>query len=75
LTYGSVSMLVALTKLVSSSILLLNFINEFISSVEFDFVFGPILMITYACLSNTLLLTGEIAFASDMFTISNYLRP
>lgn len=25
-------------------------------------VFGPILMVTYACLSNTLLLTGEFVF-------------
>ena len=27
-------------------------------AAEFDKVFGPVLMVTYACLSNTLLLTG-----------------
>jgi hypothetical protein len=42
------------------------------SSVEFDFVFGPILMITYACLSNTLLLTGELDL-SLVYTIAKYL--
>jgi len=25
---------------------------------DFDKIFGPVLMVTYACLSNTLLLTG-----------------
>ncbi|KAG2136259.1 hypothetical protein BD769DRAFT_1439794 [Suillus cothurnatus] len=34
--------------------------SGFDKAFEFDFVFGPILMITYACLSNTLLLTGEL---------------
>jgi hypothetical protein len=27
-------------------------------AAEFDKTFGPVLMVTYACLSNTLLLTG-----------------
>jgi hypothetical protein len=27
-------------------------------AADFDRTFGPILMVTYACLSNTLLLTG-----------------
>lgn len=67
-------MLVALTKPVSSSFLMLSFNYEFILLVEFDFIFGPILMVTYACLSNTLLLTGEMAFASHMYTISNSFR-
>ncbi|KAG2042631.1 hypothetical protein BDR03DRAFT_943864 [Suillus americanus] len=34
--------------------------SGFDKAFEFDFVFGPILMITYACLSNTLLLTGKL---------------
>jgi len=34
---------------------LLNIIADFHS------VFGPMLMVTYACLSNTLLLTGKLA--------------
>jgi hypothetical protein len=29
-------------------------------AAEFDKVFGPVLMVTYACLSNTLLLTGML---------------
>lgn len=50
------------------------FNDNYLSLVEFDFVFGPLLMITYACLSNTLLLTGKIVFASHMYTLSNYFR-
>ncbi|KAI6126399.1 hypothetical protein EV401DRAFT_2055309 [Pisolithus croceorrhizus] len=44
--------------------------SGFDRAFEFDAVFGPILMITYACLSNTLLLTGTInedAAAEAMF--------
>ncbi|KAG1767168.1 hypothetical protein EV702DRAFT_1036192 [Suillus placidus] len=36
--------------------------SGFDKAFEFDFVFGPILMITYACLSNTLLLTDPNKF-------------
>lgn len=38
---------------------------------EFDHVFGPILMITYACLSNTLLLTGTWSFYYNVFEVSH----
>jgi hypothetical protein len=31
-------------------------------AAEFDGTFGPVLMVTYACLSNTLLLTGMSPF-------------
>lgn len=39
----------------------------FIRAGEFDPVIGPILMITYACLSNTLLLTGTWSFYCNFF--------
>lgn len=35
---------------------------------EFDKVFGPILMVTYACLSNTLLLTVLVSILSHTFS-------
>jgi hypothetical protein len=36
---------------------------------EFDKTFGPILLVTYACLSNTLLLTGASALSDkSLFT-------
>lgn len=38
---------------------------------EFDVVFGPILMITYACLSNTLLLTVLVSILSNTFARIN----
>jgi hypothetical protein len=33
---------------------------SYLFAAEFDKTFGPILMVTYACLSNTLLLTGML---------------
>ncbi len=33
-------------------------IHSLLLSAQFHRVFGPVLMVTYACLSNTLLLTG-----------------
>lgn len=37
--------------------------------VEFDVTFGPVLMITYACLSNTLLLTGTLSSHSKSLAV------
>lgn len=42
----------------------------FIRAGEFGPVFGPFLMIMYACLSNTLLLTGTSSFHRN---VSEYL--
>ncbi|EGN96774.1 hypothetical protein SERLA73DRAFT_75638 [Serpula lacrymans var. lacrymans S7.3] len=38
---------------------------------EFDIVFGPVLMVTYACLSNTLLLTVLVSILSNTFAKIN----
>ncbi|KAG2128545.1 hypothetical protein DEU56DRAFT_818870 [Suillus clintonianus] len=45
--------------------------SGFDKAFEFDFVFGPILMITYACLSNTLLLTVLVSILSNTFARIN----
>ncbi|KAG1746550.1 uncharacterized protein EDB91DRAFT_1117547 [Suillus paluster] len=45
--------------------------SGFDKAFEFDFVFGPILMITYACLSNTLLLTVLVSILSNTFAKIN----
>ncbi|KAI6023901.1 hypothetical protein BKA83DRAFT_4265794 [Pisolithus microcarpus] len=45
--------------------------SGFDRAFEFDVVFGPILMITYACLSNTLLLTGTYPSRYLPFILSN----
>jgi hypothetical protein len=42
-------------------------ISKGISAAKFHSVFGPILMVTYACLSNTLLLTGTLGAFSVIF--------
>jgi hypothetical protein len=34
-------------------------------AAEFDKFFGPVLMVTYACLSNTLLLTGMSSYCNN----------
>ena len=34
-------------------------------AAEFDKFFGPVLMVTYACLSNTLLLTGVSSYCNS----------
>lgn len=45
--------------------------SGFDRAFEFDVVFGPILMITYACLSNTLLLTVLVSILSNTFARIN----
>jgi len=45
--------------------------SGFDKAFEFDFIFGPILMITYACLSNTLLLTVLVSILSNTFAKIN----
>ncbi|KIJ65577.1 hypothetical protein HYDPIDRAFT_88419 [Hydnomerulius pinastri MD-312] len=45
--------------------------SGFDRAVEFDVIFGPILMITYACLSNTLLLTVLVSILSNTFAKIN----
>ncbi|KAJ7180666.1 hypothetical protein C8R46DRAFT_1070191 [Mycena filopes] len=40
-------------------------------SPKFHPIFGPVLMVTYACLSNTLLLTGEFQILSNTFATIN----
>lgn len=45
--------------------------SGFDKAFEFDRVFGPILMITYACLSNTLLLTVLVSILSNTFARIN----
>ncbi|KAI6114850.1 hypothetical protein EDD16DRAFT_1483333 [Pisolithus croceorrhizus] len=45
--------------------------SGFDRAFEFDAVFGPILMITYACLSNTLLLTVLVSILSNTFARIN----
>ncbi|KAI6041283.1 hypothetical protein EDC04DRAFT_3139831 [Pisolithus marmoratus] len=45
--------------------------SGFDRAFEFDIVFGPILMITYACLSNTLLLTVLVSILSNTFARIN----
>ncbi|OJA14994.1 hypothetical protein AZE42_04319 [Rhizopogon vesiculosus] len=45
--------------------------SGFDKAFEFDFIFGPILMITYACLSNTLLLTVLVSILSNTFARIN----
>ncbi|KAH7908924.1 hypothetical protein BJ138DRAFT_1181397 [Hygrophoropsis aurantiaca] len=45
--------------------------SGFDRAFEFDTVFGPILMITYACLSNTLLLTVLVSILSNTFAKIN----
>ena len=40
-------------------------------AADFDKFFGPVLMVTYACLSNTLLLTGMSPIA--VITLANVL--
>ncbi|KAG9313053.1 hypothetical protein JVU11DRAFT_6493 [Chiua virens] len=42
-------------------------LESFTQAAEFDPIFGPILMITYACLSNTLLLTVLVSILSNTF--------
>ena len=47
-------------------------------AADFDETFGPILMVTYACLSNTLLLTGmsplcELTTLANALTITTVL--
>lgn len=39
------------------------FINPL--TADFDKYFGPVLMVTYACLSNTLLLTGMSSYCNS----------
>ncbi|KAH7926026.1 hypothetical protein BV22DRAFT_1009996 [Leucogyrophana mollusca] len=45
--------------------------SGFDRAFEFDSVFGPVLMITYACLSNTLLLTVLVSILSNTFAKIN----
>ncbi|KAG6334595.1 hypothetical protein ID866_4489 [Astraeus odoratus] len=45
--------------------------SGFDRAAEFDVVFGPILMIMYACLSNTLLLTVLVSILSNTFARIN----
>ncbi|KAH7890816.1 hypothetical protein F5I97DRAFT_1838990 [Phlebopus sp. FC_14] len=45
--------------------------SGFDRAFEFDVVFGPILMIMYACLSNTLLLTVLVSILSNTFARIN----
>ncbi|KAJ7577063.1 hypothetical protein C8J56DRAFT_870326 [Mycena floridula] len=45
--------------------------SGFDKSTEFHFIFGPILMVTYACLSNTLLLTILVSILSNTFAKIN----
>ncbi|KAL4078596.1 hypothetical protein V8B97DRAFT_1865175 [Scleroderma yunnanense] len=45
--------------------------SGFDRAFEFDVIFGPILMITYACLSNTLLLTVLVSILSNTFARIN----
>ena len=55
--YGSALMQLVLKRLVSRHReTFVTIYSPF--AAEFDKIFGPILMVTYACLSNTLLLTG-----------------
>jgi hypothetical protein len=37
-------------------------------AADFDKFFGPVLMVTYACLSNTLLLTGMSSYCDNYLT-------
>jgi hypothetical protein len=43
------------------------------SSADFDKIFGPVLMVTYACLSNTLLLTGMSPLYDNYAGLANTL--
>ena len=65
---GLVLMRVDLIKLVRRD----NFVQSLLFFMNlagrFHPVFGPILMVTYACLSNTLLLTGMLRLSSDWFS-------
>ncbi|KIY62606.1 hypothetical protein CYLTODRAFT_494529 [Cylindrobasidium torrendii FP15055 ss-10] len=45
--------------------------SGFQNAQEFHSVFGPILMVTYACLSNTLLLTVLVSILSNTFSTVN----
>lgn len=56
-TYGSALTQLVLKKLVSGHPETHAAVS-YPFTAEFDKTFGPILMVTYACLSNTLLLTG-----------------
>ncbi|KAK7012208.1 hypothetical protein R3P38DRAFT_3019877 [Favolaschia claudopus] len=45
--------------------------SGFDNASQFDPIFGPVLMITYACLSNTLLLTVLVSILSNTFATIN----
>ncbi|KAJ7155368.1 receptor-activated Ca2+-permeable cation channel [Mycena crocata] len=45
--------------------------SGFDKSTDFHPIFGPVLMVTYACLSNTLLLTGLVSILSNTFATIN----
>jgi len=45
--------------------------SGFDRATQFDYHFGPVLMITYACLSNTLLLTVLVSILSNTFAKIN----